>query len=107
MPTRRCYNCMNELVGEAKICPACGFDNSLYVVGDRPDIRHELVHELARRPHSRPLADPGFPSLQSAAFLARQEGGPRFGAACQVLSSVFSGYLCKRGLSSSWGRTLN
>ena len=34
MPTRRCYNCMNELVGEAKICPACGFDNSLYVQPD-------------------------------------------------------------------------
>ena len=34
MPTRRCYNCMNELVGEAKICPACEFDNSTYVQPD-------------------------------------------------------------------------
>ena len=34
MSTRRCCNCMNELVGEGKICPACEFDNSSYVQPD-------------------------------------------------------------------------
>ena len=28
MPSRHCYNCMNELIGSVKICPKCGFDNS-------------------------------------------------------------------------------
>ena len=34
MTVKHCCNCMNELRGEAKICPKCGFDNSSYV---RPD----------------------------------------------------------------------
>ena len=34
MTVKHCCNCMNELRGEAKICPKCGFDNSRYVQPD-------------------------------------------------------------------------
>ena len=34
MTVKHCCNCMNELSGEVKICPKCGFDNSRYVQPD-------------------------------------------------------------------------